>query len=248
MIIISRWRGLVPAPAGYKIKLSLYGSKFQINMKGKNILQKLFYTLFFSCFIVTAYCQKNWKVEPVNTQEISLDSITEIAISFNEENVSVLQGTTGKLIIKEYRNSDNKKFFAKIADSSNKLSIKRGFWLSWRLFRIVHSRIEIYIPATYENAVGIRTTNGNIAYTLAENTEDISLTTTSGSITLDLPKNIAANFSIKTVSGNLAAPFSEKLTDKKSQQLVTGEGNPNKNIILKTISGNINITPAGAGL
>jgi hypothetical protein len=216
-------------------------------MKGKDILQKFFYALFFSCFIVTAYCQKNWETEPVNAQEISLDGITEIAISFNEENVSVLQGTTDKLIIKEYRNNDNKKFFTKIADSDYKLSIKRGFWLSWRLFRIVHSRIEIYIPATYENAVGIRTTNGNIACTLAENTEDISLTTTSGSITLDLPKNIAANFSIKTVSGNLSAPFPEKLTDKKSQQFVTGEGN-RKNIILKTISGSINIIPADASL
>ncbi|MDR0560157.1 MAG: DUF4097 domain-containing protein [Prevotellaceae bacterium] len=193
------------------------------------------------CFAVTAYCQKSWETVPVNVQEISLESITEIDVSFNQENISVLQGTTDKIVVKEYRNKDDKKFFAKIINADNKLSIKRGSWLSWRLFSIVYSRIEIYIPATYKNVVNIRTTNGNIACTLAENAENVLLTTTSGNISLDLPKDIAASFSIKTVSGKLSTPFSEKLSDSKSQQFVTGEGKPNKNIALKTVSGNIDI-------
>jgi hypothetical protein len=194
------------------------------------------------CFAVTAYCQKSWETAPVNVREISLENITEIDISFNQENISVLQGTTDKIVVKEYRNKDDKKFFARITGSDNKLSIKRGSWLSWRLFSIVYSRIEIYIPATYKNAVNIHTTNGNIACTLAENAENVSLTTTSGNIALDLPKDIAANFSIKTVSGKLSTPVSEKLSDSKSLQFVTGKGKPNKNITLKTVSGDINIT------
>jgi DUF4097 and DUF4098 domain-containing protein YvlB len=194
------------------------------------------------CFAVTAYCQNDWKSKPVNVQEISLDNIREIEISFNEENVSVLQGTTDKLVIKEYRNKDNGKFFAKITRSGDKLSIKRGFWLSWRLFSIVRSGIEISIPATYKNAVNIRTKNGNITCALAENADNVALKTTSGSITLDLPENLTADFSIKTVSGKLSIPFPEKLSGEKSQQFATGEGRPDKNIIIKTISGNINIT------
>ncbi|MDR0510284.1 MAG: DUF4097 domain-containing protein, partial [Rikenellaceae bacterium] len=66
------------------------------------------------------------------------------------------------------------------------------------------------MPATYKNAVDIRTTNGNIVCALAENVENTSLATTSGSITLDLPRDVTANFSVKTVSGKLSTPFTEK--------------------------------------
>lgn len=68
--------------------------------------------------------------EPVNVRSIGLDGITEIEISFNEENASLLQGDADRIVVKEYRNSDNKKFFAKVTNSGNKLSIKRGSWLS----------------------------------------------------------------------------------------------------------------------
>lgn len=194
---------------------------------------------------MSAYCLDSWKTEPVNVREISLDDVKKIEISFHEENVSLLQGTSDKLIIKEYRNKDNDKFFARVTNSENRLSIQRGLWLSWRLFSIVRSRIEIYLPATYKNEIHVRTTNGDISSTLAKNDTDITLASLDGNVLLQLPKDINCNFSIKTVSGKVTAPFTEKLSDKNAHQFSIGEGKPEKNIALKTTSGAIRVNLEG---
>jgi hypothetical protein len=190
---------------------------------------------------ISAYCQKSWETTPVNVQEIRLDSISEIEISFHRENIALLQGNTDNLVVKEYRNSNKSKFFAQIAHAGNKLSVKRGWWLSWRGFSIVHSRIEIYLPASYKDTVSIAATNGNIEISGKYDCSNINADATSGAIVLNISRDDGFNLSLKTVSGKFSVPFTEKLSDKKSQQLIVGESNSRRNIKLKTVSGNINI-------
>jgi lia operon protein LiaG len=89
------------------------------------------------------------------------------------------------------------------------------------------------------------TTSGSIHCSTGENTENISLTSSSGGITLAIPRNISSNFSSRTSSGRLSTPFSEKLfipvSDRNSVQGIIGGDNPTKNINLKTNSGSIRV-------
>ncbi|MDR2423115.1 MAG: DUF4097 domain-containing protein [Prevotellaceae bacterium] len=185
------------------------------------MIKKLLTITFLSAMATLAHCQKNWETNPVNTLEISMDNIKEIDISFHEEKVSVLQGTGSKLVVKEYRNKNDSNFFARIEHSGGKLSIKRGGWLSWRIFYLVRSRIEIYVPATYKNTVSMETTSGKID--LADNhsvyqiniktvsgkvfvnqliTETANISATSGDIHIE---NLTSNnATVKTTSGDIA--------------------------------------------
>ncbi|MDR0495269.1 MAG: hypothetical protein LBG95_06560 [Treponema sp.] len=58
-------------------------------------------------------------MELVNTQEIGLDNIADIKISYSSENISLFMGTTDTLIIKEYMNEDNSGYYARITNSGN---------------------------------------------------------------------------------------------------------------------------------
>jgi hypothetical protein len=189
----------------------------------------------------SAHCQKNWEAVPVNVREIGLDSISELEISFHRENLTLLQGNSDHLVVKEFRNSNKSKFFARIINEGNKLSVKRGWWLSWRIFSIVRSRIEIYLPGGYKNITSVRVTNGNIEITGKYECSNINVNATSGAIVLNISRDDCFNLSFQTVSGKLSVPFIEKLSGKKSQQFTVGESNSNKNIHLKTVSGNINV-------
>jgi hypothetical protein len=90
-----------------------------------------------------------------------------------------------------------------------------------------------------------KTTSGSIQCSAGENTEDISLVSSSGGVALNIPRNFNSNFSSKTSSGGLSTPFPEKLfspiSDRKSVQGITGGDNPTKNISIKTNSGSIKI-------
>ena len=335
------------------------------------MIKKVLTVAFLVSMTMSVHCQTNWETEPVNIVEINLDNITELDISFHEEKVSILQGTGDKLVVKEYRNKNDREFFADIVQGNGKLSIKRGGWISWRLFYIVRSRIEIYLPTGYKHAISIGTTSGDIVVAdeyavskaqikttsgdigvnklqaetasisatsgdidcktlvanvevhatsgdirienltagnasvkttsgdiygktatgilavatssgdivwevingeisanstsggiklnlvnggvtaqttsggircaFGKNIEDISLTTTSGGIALDLPKDIGCNFSATSSSGKISTPFAGGVSGKKVQQIIVGEGNPDKNIRLETVSGDIRV-------
>jgi DUF4097 and DUF4098 domain-containing protein YvlB len=90
-----------------------------------------------------------------------------------------------------------------------------------------------------------KTTNANIRCSAGENTENISLASLSGGITLNIPRNMSSNFSSRTLSGRLSTPFPEKLfmpvSDRKSAQGIIGGDNPTKNITIKTNSGFIRV-------
>jgi DUF4097 and DUF4098 domain-containing protein YvlB len=102
----------------------------------------------------------------------------------------------------------------------------------------------IKIDLANENIIA-ETKSGSIRCSIGENMENISLASSSGDITLKIPRNISSNFSSRTSSGRLSTPFSEKLfspvSDRKSVQGIIGNDNPAKNINIKTNSGSIRV-------
>jgi DUF4097 and DUF4098 domain-containing protein YvlB len=93
-----------------------------------------------------------------------------------------------------------------------------------------------------------KASSGSIKCMVAENAGDVSLTTSSGRVTLDIPRDFVFNFSSRTSSGRLSTPFSENLfspvSDRNLVQGIIGnetasDDTPNVNI--RTSSGSIRI-------
>jgi hypothetical protein len=144
------------------------------------------------------YCKGS--MELVNVQEVKMDDIKAVEISYHSEKVSLFKGATEDFVIKEYRNRKDSKFNAKITNAGNKLSIERGRWLSFRLFYVVRSRVEIYIPASYTHKISIKTTSGKIE-TIGEYTvSEMNLESTSGKIHCE---NVNGNTAVHTTSGGI---------------------------------------------
>jgi lia operon protein LiaG len=96
--------------------------------------------------------------------------------------------------------------------------------------------------------VNAKNSSGSIRCAVNENVGNISLVTTSGSVGLNLPKELNFSFFSKTSSGSLSTPFSDKLfspiTDKKLVEGVVGEDTISENspqINIRTSSGPINV-------
>ena len=68
----------------------------------------LFVFFFMFCSALSAFC--GGKMELANTQEIDLDTIVDVKISYSSENVSLFMETTDKLIIKEYMSENNNEY------------------------------------------------------------------------------------------------------------------------------------------
>jgi DUF4097 and DUF4098 domain-containing protein YvlB len=85
--------------------------------------------------------------------------------------------------------------------------------------------------------------------TITENSGDVSITSSSGNITLNIPEKNKFRFHSRTSSGSLRTPFPDKLsspiTDKQSVQGIICDGNPEgqnlKDIKIMTASGSIKI-------
>jgi lia operon protein LiaG len=97
-------------------------------------------------------------------------------------------------------------------------------------------------------SVMAETTSGNIQCMVTETAGDIALTASSGGIALELPRNHNFNFSARTSSGHISAPFSDKLfspiSDRHLAQGVIGNeitSNNNSDINIRTNSGSIKI-------
>jgi len=93
-------------------------------------------------------------------------------------------------------------------------------------------------------------TSGSIHCVATENSRDVAITTSSGNVILDIPRNFSFNFSSRSSSGNLRTPFSDKLfspvSDRNHIQGVidnnnTSENQITNNISIKTSSGSIRV-------
>jgi len=97
-------------------------------------------------------------------------------------------------------------------------------------------------------AKSVRTTSGGIWVELKEVTETVSrmlLTSTSGDVTLLLPKDISADIDVQTTSGRIRSEFKilvEGEIEKRSLRGTIGEGGIK--ITLKTTSGDISLEKA----
>jgi DUF4097 and DUF4098 domain-containing protein YvlB len=106
-------------------------------------------------------------------------------------------------------------------------------------------RIELSLV---NGSVNAKTTSGSIRCTAAGNAGDILLSSSSGSVTLNIPRSFIFNFSSKTSSGSLRTPFSDMLYSPANDRSITqgfiGSNNDSENIPtinIRTSSGSIRV-------
>jgi DUF4097 and DUF4098 domain-containing protein YvlB len=193
---------------------------------------------FMFCIALPAFCGGN--LELVNTKEINLDGIIDVKILYSSERVSVSIGTTDTLIIKEYMSKNDSRYFAKITNSGNTVTIENGRW-PIRPFNTFNRSLEVYLPPSYRNTMSIKTSSGKIEASDLF-CSILAIESSSGNISVDTivadTINIKASsgrIDIGTVTGDVSIRTSSGNIDIG---VVTGD------ISTETSSGRININQA----
>lgn len=175
-------------------------------------------------FLALTGCSRYQASGVANEISFSLEGISEVVISYDEEHVTFYDSDSGRLVIKEYMTENKSAYYARAEQGGGKIRINEG---GKPLFRDGFSRwVEVYVPAAYHEKLTVTTTEGDADFsalplslgalridstagTVCLNTveaQDIFLSTTRGRIEADFLK--ADSIRIDTTSGSF---FCEKL-------------------------------------
>lgn len=145
-------------------------------------------------------CTRNQPSKLANEVAFSLDGISEVTISFDEEKVTLYESTNDKLILKEYMTENQSGYYARVDQNNDSIKIHEG---RKPFFKNSFSRyIEVYLPASYHENLIVTTTSGDIDISEAEmSLNALRLDSTSGTIQLSTGK--AQSIHLSTTSGIL---------------------------------------------
>lgn len=204
-------------------------------MKIKNIIL-LLVAISLSATMLSG-CGSQQQPQMVNELSYSLNGITQITISYDDENISFYQSENDELIIKEYISEDKESYYANTTQTDDSIKISEG---GKPLFKGGFQRyIEVYLPEDYKENLKITTTNGNIdlsnmcldmksiridstSGTLKineANATDIHLSSTKGK--MELGTIIAENIKIETTKGSVSC---ESIEGSVSYTSTSGNG------------------------
>lgn len=180
-------------------------------------------------------CSHGQSAQLENEITFSLDNVSEVTISYDEEEMTFYESRNDELVIKEYMTKNKNSYHAKVEQSSDSIKISEG---GKPFFKDGFYRyIEVYLPASYHKNLTITTTDGDIdisrlklslhalhidstAGTVQLNTveaQSLYLSTTSG--VLDVDNLNADTIRIATTSGNF---FCEKLDGNVTYTTTSG--------------------------
>lgn len=174
--------------------------------------------------VALAGCSHSQNAQIANELHFSLDQISDVTISYDEETITFFASESDELIIKEYMTENKSSYYAKVKQDNERIHVSEG---GKPLFKDGFYRyVEVYLPVSYQEALTVTTTDGNIdlsdlnlqlsalridstAGTVQINNaaaSDVQLSSTSG--TLELGRMEADNIKLQTTSGNV---FCEEL-------------------------------------
>lgn len=150
--------------------------------------------------LMTSGCGKRQSAQMVNELSFSLDEIKEITISYDDEDITFIQSENDHLVIKEYMSQDKNSYHANVKQDNNRIKISEG---GKPFFKSEFVRyIEVYLPESYNEALKITTTDGNIDITnVTLDMKSIRIDSTSG--ILKLNEATASDIYLSSTSGKL---------------------------------------------
>lgn len=166
-------------------------------MKTKKIIR----ILLTACFLCSLTgCSHSQNAEIANELHFSLEGISEVAVSYDEEPVTFYSAESNELVIKEYMTKNRKSFYAHVKQNDDSIHISEG---GKPFFKSGFSRrIEVYLPASYRETLTVTTTDGNIDLTNVElQLSRLRIDSTAG--TVDIKSAAASGIHLSTTSGLL---------------------------------------------
>ncbi|MDR2897325.1 MAG: DUF4097 domain-containing protein [Spirochaetaceae bacterium] len=195
-------------------------------MKLKNLLITL--SLFIA--FASAYGSGAMDAELVNTQQIRLDSVESVEVHYFADDITIFQGTSEYLELREYMTEKNKRYYADIRETGNQVFIESGNRPELH-FGTFHSYVEIYLPAFYRGDLSVEIASGDLessdSFTFAKGTFKVS----SGDLFFSAIQ--AQILSFETNSGQIAADWisAENISvDADSVEVTIGKAEGNMNI------------------
>lgn len=145
-------------------------------------------------------CSHEQSAQLENEITFSLDNITEVTISYDEEKVTFYESGNDALVIKEYMTKNKNSYHAKVDQSDDSIEISEG---GKPIFKDGFYRyVEVYLPASYHENLTVTTTNGDIDISRLElSLNALRIDSTAGTVRLNTAE--AQNLYLSTTSGVL---------------------------------------------
>lgn len=147
-------------------------------------------------------CSHGQSSKLANEITLSLDGISEVTISYDEEKVTFCESESGELVIKEYMTENKSAYYANVEQSGSSVKVSEG---GKPFFKDGFSRyIEVCLPASYHEHLTVTTTDGDIDISGLEISPNaLRIDSTAGTIRLNAVE--AQNIHLSTTSGVIEA-------------------------------------------
>ena len=170
--------------------------------------------------VLLSGCSHRGEPQPVNELRFSLNGISDVTISYDEERITFFEAESDELVLREYMTENKAAYHAKVDQRGEYLHISEG---GKPVFKESFNRyIEVYLPASYQGNLTVTTTDGNIDLsevplelsTLCVDStsgrveisqvsaDSIKLSSTSG--TIDIGQLNAKRIQLETTSGSIS--------------------------------------------
>lgn len=189
-----------------------------------------FVMLIVMMFLTTA-CGNEGAAKTVNEMSFSLEDISDLIISYDDENISFFKNDKDDLIVREYMSKDRDSYHARVSRKKNSIQISEGGKPFFKGDFIRY--VEVYLPSSYSANIKVTTTDGNIDMSDVElNMKSVRADTTCG--ILKLNKAAAEEIYLSSTSG--ALELGELTADQIRIETTQG------NVSCKRIDGEVTYT------
>jgi lia operon protein LiaG len=193
-----------------------------------------------------AGCSNSKSSEMANELRFSLDEISSLTISYDEEKITFFESNDDDLLIKEYMTENKSSYYAKVTEDKESIHISEG---GKPFFKDGFTRyIEVYLPESYQENLTVTSTNGDIDFSgMNLDLSTLRVDNSSGNVTLD--NAAATDIHLSSTSGTLDLGNIEadqiRLETTSGSVICTGL---NGNVTYTSTSGNADIKSAiGSG-
>ena len=162
-----------------------------------------------------------------NIMTFDISHISDIVISYDEEEITFMKSADDKLMIKEYMSDSKSRYFAKVDQKKDTIKISEGKkpFPAGGFTR----HVEVYLPDSYQKNLTVTTTNGSIELQNIElNMKSLRVDSTSGKIKIKHASAEAVHISTTSSEmelGNLEGDSIRLETTSGSVQCTEVSGN-----------------------
>lgn len=165
-------------------------------------------TLLISTVFITGGCSVQINLthtkpsmDVANESKFSTDGITHLDVSYDSGDVSFSESDSADIVVKEYMTENKSRYYAKVEQHNGSIKITSGE--RPKSDHDFQRRIEVYLPASYDQTLTVTTTSGDIELLNAKlSLSALGAATSSGDI--ELKKEVSASdIDLSSTSGDL---------------------------------------------